>query len=283
MDALPAPLGTLLARARGRRSLLALDYDGTLAPFRAERGEAAPDARLLPPLRRLAGSPRVRLAVLSGRPVAELERLLPLDPLPELWGVHGWEHRLPDGRRADPPLPNGVRELLESEARLLADLPPQRLERKTASLALHWRGVRAGGARELERRVAPRWRGLAAAEPALDLRRFDGGLELRAAGRDKGSAMRALLAGERFAIPACYAGDDETDEDAFGVLRAEAERGVHAVGVLVSERARETRAACRIAPGSVRVLLERWAEAAEAPPPAGPDGGPHAAPRAGAP
>ncbi|MCY4639344.1 MAG: trehalose-phosphatase [Chloroflexi bacterium] len=278
MDVLPAPLGPLLAEARGRRSLLVLDYDGTLAPFRAERLEAAPDARLLPPLRRLAGSSRVRLVVLSGRPIVELEQLLPLDPLPELWGVHGWEHRLPDGRRDDPPLPRGLRELLEVEARGLADLAPERLERKAASLALHWRGVGAREAQELEERVAPRWRAVAVAEPALDLRRFDGGLELRASGRDKGSALRELLAAEGPASPACYVGDDETDEDAFRVLRAASARDARAVGVLVSEHARETGAACRLTPGSVRVLLERWAEAAEAPP----AGGPSAAPAPGA-
>ena len=274
VDALPAPLEAVLERAAGRRSLLVLDYDGTLAPFRAARMEARPRRSLLPPLRRLAASPRVRLVVLSGRPLAELERLLPLDPLPELWGAHGWEHRLPDGRRDDPPLPAPVAALLRAEAGRLSDLPPERLERKVASLALHWRGLPAGEAHGLRGRVAARWSALALAEPALQHRRFDGGLELRASGRDKGSAIAELLAGEGPETAACYLGDDETDEDAFRALLAAG--GGRAAGVLVAEEDRETHAACRIAPRSVRLLLERWAAAAEAPPPGGPGGEPGA-------
>ena len=264
--ALPPPVESLLTRVVGRRSLLVLDYDGTLAPFRVERMEAAPAPELLPALRCLADAPRVRLVVLSGRPLVELERLLPLDPLPELWGVHGWEHRLPSGRRDDPPLPAGLRSLLDDEASLLADLAPARLERKVASLALHWRGVPEREAGILEGRIAPRWSDLAAAEPDLHLRRFDGGLELRVAGCDKGSALREMLAGEETWTPACYVGDDETDEDAFRALRAASAGGTPAVGVLVAEESRETLAACRIAPGSVRMLLESWADAADAPP-----------------
>lgn len=264
VDALPAPLEAVLARTAGRRSLLVLDYDGTLAPFRAERMEARPSRPLLPPLRRLAASPLVRLVVLSGRPLSELERLLPLDPLPELWGAHGWEHRLPDGRRDDPPVPPPVAALLRAEAGRLGDLPPERLERKVASLALHRRGLPAPEARALEGRVAPRWSALAA-EPELELRRFDGGLELRASGRDKGRALSELLAGESPETAACYLGDDETDEDAFRVLLA-AGGGRGALGVLVAEEDRETHAACRIAPRSVRLVLERWAAGAGAPP-----------------
>ena len=266
VDALPAPLEAVLARTAGRRSLLVLDYDGTLAPFRAERMEARPSRPLLPPLRRLAASPLVRLVVLSGRPLSELERLLPLDPLPELWGAHGWEHRLPDGRRDDPPVPPPVAALLRAEASRLSDLPPERLERKVASLALHRRGLPAGEASALEGRVAPRWSALASAEPELELRRFDGGLELRASGRDKGRALAELLADESAETAACYLGDDETDEDAFRVLLAAgAERAC--AGVLVAEEDRETDAACRITPASVRLLLERWAAGAGAPAP----------------
>lgn len=279
---LPPPVETLLVRVRCRRSLLVLDYDGTLAPFRAERMAATPTPALLPALGRLAIAPRVRLVVLSGRPLAELEQLLPFDPLPELWGVHGWEHRLPDGRRDDPPLHARLDAMFDSEWRHLADLGPARLERKVAALALHWRGVPAGAARELEERTTSRWHGLAAADPSLELRRFDGGLELRAAGRDKGSALRELLAGEDAGTPACYLGDDETDEDAFRELAAAAvgDAGVTALGVLVAEEERDTAAAARIVPGDVPALLERWATAAGAPPsamatgsPEGPDSG----------
>jgi trehalose 6-phosphate phosphatase len=261
--ALPPPVEALLARVAGGRSLLVLDYDGTLAPFHADRMAATPDPALLPALARLAAAPRVRLVVLSGRPLVELERLLALDPLPELWGVHGWEHRLPDGSRDDPPLPVSLAAVLDAEQHHLAALDPERLERKVATLALHWRGVDAADARALEEQVAPRWRDLAATEPALELRRFDGGLELRAAGRDKGRAMRELIASEPGGTPSCYVGDDDTDEDAFRALASLDEPTV-ALGVLVAAEARPTAAGARIPPAAVRLLLERWAAAAGA-------------------
>jgi trehalose-phosphatase len=267
--ALPMPVEALLTRVAGGRSLLVLDYDGTLAPFHADRMAATPDPALLPALARLATAPRVRLVVLSGRPLAELEQLLALDPLPELWGVHGWEHRLPDGRRDDPPLPASLAAALDAEQRDLSALGPARLERKVATLALHWRGVEAARARALEERVAPRWRALASTEPALELRGFDGGLELRAAGRDKGRAMRELLVDEPAGTPSCYVGDDDTDEDAFRAL-ASLEEPATALGVLVAAEARPTAAGARISPAAVRLLLERWADAADAADAAGP-------------
>jgi len=261
--ALPLPLEALLARVAGGRSLLVLDYDGTLAPFHADRMAATPAPALLPALAQLAAAPQVRLVVLSGRPLAELERLLSLDSMPELWGVHGWEHRLPDGRRDDPPLPASLAAVLDAEQRHLAALGPARLERKVATLALHWRGVEAVEARALEERVAPRWRALAATEAGLELRRFDGGLELRAAGRDKGRAMHELLADEPAGTPSCYVGDDDTDEDAFRAL-ASLEEPATALGVLVAEEARPTAAGARIPRAAVRLLVERWADAAGA-------------------
>ena len=191
--ALPPPVESLLTRVVGRRSLLVLDYDGTLAPFRVERMEAAPAPELLPALRCLADAPRVRLVVLSGRPLVELERLLPLDPLPELWGVHGWEHRLPNGRRDDPPLPAGLRSLLDGEASLLADVAPARLERKVASLALHWRGVPEREAGILEGRIAPRCRRARSASAPIR--------------RGPGAAGRRPRQGERPARDARWRGD----------------------------------------------------------------------------
>ena len=83
-------------------SLLALDYDGTLAPFRSERSEARMPGELRELLAALAGCEATRVAIVSGRPIAGLEALIDLDPLPELFGVHGWERRLPDGRAIQP-------------------------------------------------------------------------------------------------------------------------------------------------------------------------------------
>ncbi len=233
-------------------SLLALDYDGTLAPFRSERSEARMPDELRELLAALAACEATRVAIVSGRPIAELEALIGLEPLPELFGVHGWERRLPDGRRADHAPPPRAAAALDAEWRcLVGELAEQRLERKSASLALHVRGLEAAEGAALIAGVEPRWRDLAAAH-GLDLRRFDGGIELRCAGRGKGDVLRELLAELPESAPAAYLGDDETDEDAF---RAIAGRGL---GVLVAGQPRETAAAHVVAPPAVAALLREW-------------------------
>jgi trehalose-phosphatase len=73
-------------------------------------------------------------------------------------------------------------------------------------------------------------------EGVLRLDRFDGGLELRAAGRDKGSAVRELLAEAPPGALLIYVGDDETDEAAFR------EVGPRGIALRVNRRPRPTAA-----------------------------------------
>ena len=258
-SALPPTLDpSLLAELRavaGGPSLLALDYDGTLAPFRNERSEARMPDGLRDLLAALATCEATRVVIVSGRPIAELEALLDLDPLPELFGVHGWERRLPDGRRTKhSPLPH-TSDMLRREWRRLSkelgEQAGQRLERKSASLALHVRGVTPSEGEALLARVEPRWYALAA-DQRFELRRFDGGIELRCTGRSKGDVMRELLVELPRGATAAYLGDDETDEDAFRTI---AGRGL---GVLVAEGPRRTAATHVIAPSAVAALLGEW-------------------------
>src|SRR6516225_3975371 len=95
IDGIPARLWTRVSCAPHR--LLMLDYDGTLAPFRVARGQAAPPARVLKRLGRLARAAHTRVAVVSGRPIDELDPLLGALPI-ALFGEHGWEERGLDGR-----------------------------------------------------------------------------------------------------------------------------------------------------------------------------------------
>jgi len=88
---------------------------------------------------------------------------------------------------------------------------------------------------------------------------FSAGVELRA-GRDKGGAVRAILAETDKAgetrIPAAYLGDDFTDEAAF---RAMKERGL---SVLVRQEWRETGADVWIKPPEeLKAFLKRWLSA----------------------
>ena len=246
---------TLDAVARGP-SLLALDYDGTLAPFRVERDEARPPAEVRALLQRLTAATSTRVVIVSGRGIADLEALLDIEPLPEIYGVHGWEHRLADGSRADRALPPAVTRALDAEVARLGGGDGGRIERKSAGLALHWRGLDAAAAAAVEARVGTRWRALAARE-GFEVRAFDGGLELRRPGRDKGDVMRDLLASTPPGAAVAYLGDDETDEDAFRALDG---RGL---ALLVAAEPRPTAAHEVIAHDGVAGFLRDWLANAE--------------------
>src|SRR5690554_431273 len=77
------------------RRVLFLDYDGTLAPFRVQRNEAVPYPGVRRALALLQRGEHTRLVIVSGRACADVLLLLGLDDIPEVWGSHGWERRLP--------------------------------------------------------------------------------------------------------------------------------------------------------------------------------------------
>jgi trehalose 6-phosphate phosphatase len=191
----------LLARfaAEPSRAAILLDVDGTLAPI-VDRPE---DARVPDETREaLAGLvPRYALvACVSGRPGAEVERLLGVDGV-SIVGEHGLELEPEAERWAEQ-----IAELVRS-----VDWPA---ERKPLSASFHFR--RAGdeaAARAYLGRVAE-----AAEEAGLRPRWGRMVLEVRPPVQaDKGTAVRALVggAGVRRAL---YAGDDTTDLDAFAGL-----------------------------------------------------------------
>ena len=239
-------------RRAGRRLLL-LDYDGTLAPFTPERDRAFPYPGVRDLLARILADERNRVVVISGRAVADLIPLLGIDPPPEIWGSHGWEQRRADGTYHGPAFPDGLAELLEAEWQWMQEhLPPQQLERKPASVAVHWRGV---GDEERERIRAAAEKRWAAFEDMdlLDLHAFDGGLELRAAGKTKGDAAHTLLRDVPASVPTAYLGDDRTDEDAFAALEG---RGLR---VLVRREFRPTRADIHLVPpADLLNFLTHW-------------------------
>lgn len=213
--------GTLLA---------AFDYDGTLVPIRPTPEEAIADEATRDALARLASTAGTAVAVVSGRPVAQLRDLVPGEVL-WLVGLHGLEIAAPHGE---------VLPTIDLEA-AAATLAPLRAE--AAAIAARHAGVRVedkGASLVLHTRQAPRPEAMAAAEEfRAAVRRiagFDamGGkevVEARPAGIDKGVALRRLLR-EAGGETVLYAGDDTTDEDAFAAL---AEGGESAVTVRVGD------------------------------------------------
>jgi len=241
---------TRLAGARHR--ILFLDYDGTLAPFTVRRELALPYPGVREALEGIIVT-RCRVVMVTGRPSRELLRLLDLSRPPDVWGAHGLERLTPDGRLERIPLKDGVNKGLKAALERAQETGyGQRLEQKYGCLALHWRGMDPAEIRAIEKATERRWSMLANGS-GLELRRFDGGLELRAAGHGKGDVVRAVLSEEEGDAVAACLGDDMTDEDAFRAVKG---RGV---ALLVRPEWRQTEADAWIRPpDELLEFLHHW-------------------------
>lgn len=239
----------------GVEPVLLLDYDGTLAGFRLNRFEARPWAGMRELLARIQQQGRTRMAIVTGRPASEIAPLLRLDPMVEVWGLHGAERVYPDGRRV---LEAGgaaaQHKLDELRAYLRRDSLGGLFEDKPNAAVMHWRGASPRNARSIEARVRRLFEPLAQLG-GLSLLEFEAGLELRV-GRDKGGAVEAILAECGPKAPVAYLGDDLTDEAAFRVVNEAGSRGL---SVLVRHTQRKTDARLWLRPpAELREFLNRW-------------------------
>ena len=106
------------------RALIALDYDGVLAPIVADPDQAVPAPGAIESLRRLAGQVGT-LAVVTGRPAEVVVRLGGLDSVPGLL-VEGL-----DGRRLTPHEAVVLARLLEGlHIKLRHAAPAQHVDRQ---------------------------------------------------------------------------------------------------------------------------------------------------------
>ena len=223
------------------RTLL-LDYDGTLSPFVDDPAKAVPYPGVRSRLAALMKREGTRLVIVTGRASGEGARLLGLEPRPEIWGCHGGERLLPDGRLIPPDIASEQQHGLEEADRIAAALGlAARLEHKPGCLAFHVRGYPPEAQAELFAAVRPDWIEVAG-RSRLALNDFDGGMELRVEGFNKGDAVRRILADTEDGRRVAYLGDDLTDEDAFAAL---GERGL---SVLVRTEPRPTTAALWLRP-----------------------------------
>ena len=234
--------------------VLLLDYDGTLAPFHVEPSRAVPYPEVAKVLGEIARAGGTRVVIVSGRPADEVPPLLSLDNPPEVWGSHGWERLLPDGRRTVEEPGEEARRGLDDAAHAVADLlrAGARLERKLASVALHWRGLPEAVIDDVKARALGAWQ-VHVAAGSLELLPFDGGMELRSIGCNKQYAVKAVLAETPPDSAVAYLGDDITDEDAFRAIKT---RGL---SVLVRREFRATEADVWLKPPEELVeFLRHW-------------------------
>ena len=223
-----------------RQTLVALDFDGTLAPIvdDPDRAVADPDAvAALADVGSLVGT----VALVTGRPArtavqlggfagrAGLESMVVLGQ----YGVERW-----DGATDSytiPPEPPEVTAAGEELPAILASLglDDARVEHKGRALGVHTRQL-----------ADPRGAFNALSDPLRDLAARHGlllepgrnVLEIRAPGSDKGGALRELVA-ETGARQVVYAGDDLGDLPAFEAVAAL--RGEGVAGLLVCSASQE--------------------------------------------
>ena len=199
------------------RLLVALDFDGTLAPLVDDPDSARALPGALEAVTALAELPDTSVALISGRAMDSLLRVSQAPDAVLLSGSHGVEVRL----AAAPELTvtadeadrlSRLRSALEPIA---SDYQHAWVEEKPAGFALH---TRLASEADAEAAVT---RAIAAVQaiPGLTTRRGSNVLEFSVRSTNKGDALEVLRE-HSGATAVFFAGDDVTDEDAFSVLRA---------------------------------------------------------------
>jgi trehalose 6-phosphate phosphatase len=205
---------------------LFLDVDGCLVDF-ADAPDAVRLPRRLPSLlARLAQRLDGAIALVSGRPLAGLDRMFAPLRMPAA-GLHGLELRNGELLKPSPGVPAALAGIHDEAMAIAVAYPGAVVEDKGPALGLHWRAAPAArdALRALAEAALPRL-------PGYRLQHGDNVVELRPAAGDKGSAIAALLEQPPFRgrVPV-FAGDDITDESGFAVVNAHG-----GVSVLVGAR-----------------------------------------------
>ncbi len=230
-----AGLAALLADPA--RALIALDFDGTLAPIVADPTQARATAAAVEALHQLAGLAGT-VAIITGRPAADAAAFAGVAAVPEVivlghYGMQRWER----GRLSSPAAPPGLAVVRADLPAVLASAgadPGTWIEDKGEALAVHTRRSAQPQA-ELDRLRGPLAELAGRTGLAVEPGRLV--LELRPPGADKGQALRDLAA-ERSAAAVLFCGDDLGDQPAFQAVRELRDDGTP--GLLVASGSAET-------------------------------------------
>ncbi len=211
-----------------------IDVDGTLFDFRDDPHSIRADPVLVDLLCGCAARLGGALAIISGRPIADLDACF----APERFaasGIHGLERRRADGvTTAVPADPAALRRTARQLAVAMMEFPAAYLEDKGVSLAFHWRRAP---------QLAPRLTQLAKQAlrdlgPGFRLQEGDCVVEILPRLASKGDAVRAFMYEAPFrGRRPVFVGDDITDVAGFEVAREFGGFGV-AVGRRVAAECR---------------------------------------------
>lgn len=205
---------------------LFLDFDGTLVDLAAEPEAVIVPSGLVGTLQALHQYLDGALALISGRPIEQIDDFLRPLHLP-VAGVHGAERR---GAGGDLSLlaTHPLQRVEEAAAALVAQHPKLRVEIKRGSLALHYRQ-----APELELLCLQTLEAAVEESPGLTLLRGKMVVEAKPGGASKGNAIEAFLQEPPFAgRKPIFVGDDFTDEVGFATVQQ-----MQGLGIKVGEGA----------------------------------------------
>jgi trehalose 6-phosphate phosphatase len=203
---------------------LFLDFDGTLVDLAEQPEDVVVPPPLIDTLRKLHGYLGGAVAIISGRPMEQLDEYLSPLRLP-MAGVHGTERRAADGTLSLQT--TYALDEVQHAAQVLADQHPAlRVEHKRGSLALHYRQ-----APHLADECLRAMRAAVEASPGLTLMRGKMVVEAKPGGASKGLAIDAFMHEEPFAgRQPVFIGDDFTDEVGFTVVQRLGGMGVKVGG-----------------------------------------------------
>ncbi|MCS6627792.1 trehalose-phosphatase [Roseibacterium beibuensis] len=196
------------------RPALFLDMDGVLAPLADTPDAVVPHPERTAALRAVADRLGHRVAIISGRTIAEIDRIAEASAA-SASGVHGLERRRADGslHRAEP-APE-VRDAVAAFENFARTRPGIIVEDKAVSAGLHYRGAPA------EADAAMALASELAEQTGLTMQAGNLVVELKTPGTSKGTALNAFMKEPPFAgaVPVML-GDDLTDEDGFRAAEA---------------------------------------------------------------
>lgn len=230
-----------------RNASLFLDFDGTLVEIAARPDAVIVTDRVRAILTSLEAALPGRVAIVTGRPLAQVAGLLDVPAL-ALSGSHGAEMLWPDGLRVDIAPPAWLAPTVSRIADFSEGRTGVLVEEKPFGVAIHYREAPD------EERACLRFAESLAFSDDIEMLHGKMVVELRMPGADKGAAISAFMKHAPMAgtIPLVF-GDDVTDEAAFAMART---LGGH--GVLVGD---ERPSAARYRLPSVTDTLD-WLEAA---------------------
>jgi len=192
-----------------RADALFLDFDGTLVELAPEPHSVLVPAQLLSLLQAVQQASEGALAVVSGRPLAQIDAYLAPLTLASA-GVHGLERRDAQGRVTELPAPDTTR-LMERLNSLVARHQGLLLEPKRGALALHYRQ-----APHLEQACIEAMHHAVTRVPGFSVLRGKMVVEAKATIAGKGDAIAAFMLQAPFAgRRPVFIGDDITDEAGF--------------------------------------------------------------------